>query len=130
MPIQGGGGGDKNPLRTILTVVVAVAAIAAITLIPTMSIFTTGMLAGWGGFAGGLAGMAISIGGMLLVNQIAPPSMPKLGNQSAGTPEKVWSIDGIQNRADLYGMVPLVMGRVRFAPRYAAQPYTMLRGSN
>ena len=58
------GGGDKNPLRTILQIGVLVAAIV----VPPL-LFT----ATW---AQTLAGAAITIAGGLIVNAIAPPILP------------------------------------------------------
>ncbi len=75
MPVlHGGGGGGKNPLRTILMVVVAVVAIA----------ITKGAASGWvsGWFAAGsvsaqVLGAAVLIGGSMLVNAIAPVGSPQ-----------------------------------------------------
>lgn len=122
----GGGGGGKNPMRTLLTVLVALTATAVAYWVPTL-----GPVAAmeWAGVFGAALGAVTAIGGMMLVNAIAPLSTPKL-NDSSGGAEQVWSIDGIQNRADLYGMVPFILGRVRFAPRYGARPYTLLKGQD
>lgn len=85
-----------------------------------------GMGAGWGA----VAGAAVMMSGMLLVNAIAGVSQPKLAAADNETAAKVWSIDGAQNRADPYGIVPLVLGFIRFAPRFAAQYYTILSGND
>ena len=58
------GGGDKNPLRTILQIGVLVAAIVVPPLLFTAS------------WAQTLAGAAITIAGGLIVNAIAPPILP------------------------------------------------------
>lgn len=129
VPVHGGGGG-KNPLNMILSIVVM--AVAALV---TWGLSGPGMFLGftsWGlsPAIGSLAGALVMAGGMMLVNAIAPMSAPKLSQASALTAEKVWSIDGIRNKADLYGGVPLPLGKVRFAPRYFAEPYTYLSGNN
>lgn len=123
-----GGGGKKNPLRTILTIAVLAASIAAPGLI-----FTSAFLATTGG---ALAGAALSAGvglvGSLLVNAIVPPPRPKLGSLS-GTDRRdspTLSIAGARNRADPYGPVPIVLGRHLVVPPYAAQPYTELVGAD
>ncbi len=134
-----GGGKKKNPINTILTlVVVAAAAAVSYGIGSTLAAsFTAGMTegtlafsmaAGMGYGIGALAGGAIMIGGMLLVNTIAPHPTPKLSMPDNLTPEKVWSISGTQNKALLYQMLPLILGKVRYAPVYAANPYTVLKG--
>ena len=124
----GGGGGGKSPMATVLSLVVMVAAVVVSIYFPP-AIGLTGYAAT---MVGSLAAAAVMYGGMMLVNAICPPSMPKLkfGGGDAGAADKVWSISGTQNKADLYGVIPLVLGRVRFAPRLAAQPYTYLNGNN
>lgn len=129
----GGGGGGKNPLRTILSLVVIAAAAAATWWVGGLGVFAEGaLLAGWGSAAGAVAGGLVMMGGMLLVNAICPASIPKLslGNGSSETAAKIWSIDGAQNKADPYGPVPTVLGRIRWAPRFASQPYSVLSGND
>lgn len=129
----GGGGGGKNPLRTILSlVVIAVAAIATWYIGGTGAYFGVTAL-GWGQAAGAIAGAVVMMGGMLLVNAICPASMPKLSLGMGGDSEasaKIWSIDGAQNKADPYGPVPTVLGKIRWAPRFASQPYSVLSGND
>ncbi|WP_304049107.1 TipJ family phage tail tip protein [Desulfovibrio piger] len=129
----GGGGGGKNPLRTILSlVVIAVAAIATWYVGGTGAYFGVTAL-GWGQAAGAIAGAVVMMGGMLLVNAICPASMPKLSLGMGGDSEasaKIWSIDGAQNKADPYGPVPTVLGKIRWAPRFASQPYSVLSGND
>lgn len=129
----GGGGGGKNPLRTILSlVVIAVAAIATWYVGGTGAYFGVTAL-GWGQAAGAIAGAVVMMGGMLLVNAICPASMPKLSLGMGGDSEasaKIWSIDGAQNKADPYGPVPTVLGNIRWAPRFASQPYSVLSGND
>lgn len=126
-----GKGGGKNPLATILQlVVIAVSAIATWYVggagAGWFGIEALGMGAGWGA----VAGAAVMMSGMLLVNAIAGVSQPKLAAADNETAAKFWSIDGAQNRADPYGIVPLVLGFIRFAPRFAAQYYTVLSGND
>ena len=118
--VRGGGGGGKNPLRTILSIVVVVVAAIASVYCPPLLGFTAGTIGA--SIAGAVAGAVVMMGGMLLVNAIAPMSTPKLGSASNLNAERIWSEDGIQNRFDPYGKVPLVLGKVRFAPRFAASP--------
>lgn len=123
-----GGGGKKNPLATILSIVVVIVAIIATWYVGGaggwMGMGTLG--AGWGS----LAGTAVMVGGMMLVNMICPPAALKLTSGDSLSAEDTWSISGTQNRASLYEMIPWVFGKVRFAPRYLANPYTLLKGSD
>lgn len=133
LPKGGGGGGGKGGLNTILNIIVAVAAIAAATFTAGASIFAEGAaLAGWGTFAGGLAGMAVLTIGQALVNAIAPVSAASIGglpsyNTTGISSEKeadVYSISGGRNSVNQWGRVPVPVGRGRFAPPKAAAPYT------
>lgn len=129
----GGGGGGKNPLRTILSLVVIAAAAITTWWVGGAGVFAaSGALAGWGSVAGSIAGGLVMMGGMLLVNAICPASIPKLslGNGSSETAAKIWSIDGAQNKADPYGPAPTVLGKIRWAPRFASQPYSVLSGND
>lgn len=126
--LGGGGGGGKNPLRTILTLVVAVAAMGVTFFAP----FTAPAWMSAASF-NAMIGGAIMMGGMLLVNAICPATPPKLGMNSGGESEsasRIWSLEGAQNKADPYGAVPTVLGRVRYAPRFASQPYCILMGDD
>lgn len=133
----GGGGGGKNPLRTILSlVVIGVAAVATMWVGGTGLFGAKGLLAGmgleWGATAGAIAGGLVMMGGMLLVNALCPASMPKLsmntGQQESS--QRIWSIDGAQNKADPYGVVPTVLGKIRVAPRFAAQSYSVIKDND
>jgi len=104
-----GGGGGKNPLRTILTIAVVAAAFVL----------------------GPAVGAAITLVGNLIVNAIAPPR-PKLAELSIGGPQSrtspTLSLTGTHNRANRYGSVPRVYGRHRVFPTLAAHPHTEVEG--
>jgi hypothetical protein len=121
--LQGGG----NVLRTVLSLVVAVAAIAF-----------AGPLAATLGFAAGtvafsVASAAISAGiilaGTLALNALFPVAKPQeavAGESSTA----LNSIQGAQNQANPFGPVPVVLGRHRQAPYFAAKPYTEIVGND
>lgn len=128
----GGGGGGKNPLRTILSlVVIGVAAAATWFVGGSGAVFGISAL-GWGSTAGAIAGGLVMMGGMLLVNAICPASTPKLSmpNNQQESSQRIWSIDGAQNKADPYGCVPTVLGKIRVAPRFAAQSYSVIKDND
>lgn len=132
VPVMGGGGGDgKNPLATILSLVVVVVAAIAVAWLPGTALFASVFGAG-AKIAGAVAGAMITMGGMLLVNALCPASTPKLSNNSgeSESSSKIWSIDGTQNKADPYGCVPTVLGKIRVAPRYASASYSVIIGND
>ncbi|WP_323010044.1 phage tail protein [Paracoccus sp. (in: a-proteobacteria)] len=115
----------KGALRAVLSVVVAIAAVAlAYYFAPALA----GAL-GWGastaaiGAAMGVIGMGVNLIGNLLINALVPPVKPDT--------EKVrntYSISGWRNRLDPDGAVPFVLGGLRYAPPFAARPYTEIVG--
>lgn len=129
----GGGGGGKNPMRMILSIAVIAVAAAATWWVGGAGGWSFGILPTLhlGAVAGAVAGGLVLMGGLLLVNALCPVSTPKLsGAKDSETAQKIWSIDGAQNKTDPYGPVPTVLGRVRFAPRFAAQSYSVLSGND
>ena len=111
---------DSDPLRVLLTIAV----IAASIYVPTAS-WGLGLEAGSASaFA---AGAAISLGGRLLVNAIAPPPLPDARPSAA--PDPVWSLTGGQNQARPYQPLPLVLGSHRVFPDLSASPYNRYEGS-
>lgn len=141
LPEGGGGGGSKSPLRSILTIVVAVVAIAAVA-------WLTPIIAGMPAFAGaapgtflavapgmiaGVAGLAVSTIGMVLVNAIAPIKAAQAstkGLSASSSESQVYSISSGKNSINQWGRVPVPLGRGRFAPPKAASPYTQTIGED
>lgn len=129
---QGGGGGGKNPLSTILTLALFVAA-------P----YIAGQLAfaSLGGVIGGGTYTAVTVGqqigfaairagvtvvGMMAINALAPP--PKQRTSVAESPSLL--IEGARNRFNPYGSVPVYLGRNRVFPDQCARSFTETVGSN
>jgi hypothetical protein len=101
-------------MRNVLTIAVTVGALA------TGQFYAAG-LAEFTGLSAGIAQAAITgttlLAGTLLINALVPPrSDPKN--------KPTYSIQGMQNQYTPDGVVPLVLGFVRYAPPYAAKPYT------
>lgn len=126
----------KN-LRTIATLGVAIAAIAATLFIPGLVTFALPLLtvAQTGALIGGVAALAISVGGSLLINTLIPQQQAKvqdaIDNGSLNfNRETVYSVAGASNQARAFGSVPVVLGRHRIYPPYAAAPYTELVGND
>ena len=111
----------KNALRSILSIVVAVAATA----------LTGGAFAGFLGTTLGIgvnaANALITLGvtalGNLAINALIPPP-----DANKNTPENRYSIAGWRNRVDPDGAIPVVLGKMRYAPPFAARSYTEIVG--
>lgn len=59
--------------------------------------------------------------GMSLVNAIAPIRMPSSGD--AGTAAQQYLMSGASNRANPYGAIPIVLGKVRYTPALGSVNY-------
>ena len=100
----------SNAVRTILQI--AVLALAA---------FAGPIVAGaYGAFAGALATAAISVGGMMAVNALAPIKQPEVAAR-----EQRYSLDGGSNAARPNEVIPVVLGRRRIMPARCANWYTV-----
>ena len=134
-----GGGGGKNPFRTILNIVVMAAAVAAAVFTAGTSLFAAGgMLAGatitgsltvGGLVAGALVGGLVMTMGQMLVDAIAPIKTPSM-NTIAADNDDVYSLSASSNSIDKWGRVPILFGKGRIAPKKAAAPYSELNGDD
>ena len=108
----------KSALRSVLMIAVSVAAVA-------LGGPLGGMLASTFGGSAALwtaaATLGINVLGSLLVNALVPPPQPREEKPS-------YSISGWRNRFEPDGAVPVVMGKMRYAPVFAASPYTEIVG--
>lgn len=137
-----GGGGGKNPFRTILNIVVMAVAVVA-------AVWTGGALAGLAGttmsslMAGGISMTAVGVfggaalaGGLVmtmgqyLVDAIAPIKKQSLSGPTAADQNDVYSLSSASNSIDKWGYVPILFGKGRIAPKKAAAPYTELNGDD
>ena len=112
----------KNVVRSILQIVVAVAAIATGAWVAgTLLGLTSGTVAYSLAFAG--ASLAVTALGQLLINALIPPVKPEDRNAA-----NRYTISGLRNRAEPNGAVPFLCGKLRYAPPYAALPYSEVVG--
>lgn len=120
-----GGGGCKNPLRTVLSIAVMAAS-------PVIAGSLAGALGATGSFLGvstaRLLSAGVSLVGRLAMNAIAPPPKPRFAQGRQDAP--VYFLQGAQNRVNAFGRVPKVLGRHRFVPPYGALPYTETLGND
>jgi hypothetical protein len=121
--------GNRGPLRAALSIAVGVAALA-------VGQFWAAPLTGALGFGGSALATGIAQGvltgttllaGTFLINSLVPLGQDQAqGACVAQSP--TYSIQGFRNVANPDGVVPCVLGKVRFAPPYAALPYTEVSG--
>lgn len=136
-------GGAGRMFKNAVMAVVAVAAIAAAILIPGIgtAFGLWGAESMWGMLAGGMAGLAIGVVGTMAMNALFPPVKPggagtlsslaaMPGQLDYGQSSPTLSITGAQNKGNLWGPVPFILGRFRVAPFYGASPYTESVGGN
>ena len=131
--VQGGGGGKKNPIVTILAIAVMIfAPHAAVALGPSLGIAagTVGSLT----LAGTLLSGVISIAGNLLINALFSPPQSNLSNaqngQGSDSASPTYSLSGGSNRARPYEPLLLVLGEHRVFADYGAKFYTEFDGDD
>lgn len=107
-----------------------------------LTYFTMGLAAPAAGMAGGLAGAlgmstgfaayAVNAGALMLgsmvINKVLPPPGP--GSYGGTNPGTTYSLQGARNAARHFQPLGLLMGQVRVAPDFAAQPYSWFEGDD
>lgn len=127
-----GGGGGKNPLKTVLTIAMIVASIA-------VPVLMAPMLAGLGtvgaALATGLIVGGINMVGGMMINALAPPAKPKLSALSSPTVSQdrdspTLSLTGARNTVRPGSPVAVVLGSHWQVPALGAPTYTEVVGSD
>ena len=118
---------DSKILRTALSVVVAVAAIVFAGPIAG-ALGVAGVLGVTAATATALVGAGIMLAGTLALNALFPVRPP--GAVTSEAPGSLNSIQGARNQSSPFGAIPIVLGRHRQSPFYAAQPYTETVGDD
>ena len=128
---QGGGGGGKNPLRSILSLALMAAA-------PGIGAAFAGSLGIAGGGvwlgstfigAGQILGGVVSMVGRMAINALAPPPRQR-GALATVADKPTQFIQGARNQSLKFGRIPKVLGRMRMVPPYAARPFTETVGDD
>lgn len=101
----------------------------AVTYGPDVASFVTGSTVAAGTAAAATATAAITIAGTMLINSIFPVRQPEIPS-GFGTTKSQLTLQGGQNTADLYGAVPVVLGKVRYTPPVGAINYVETVGSD
>lgn len=117
----------EGGLRAVLSIVVSVAAYALGGIFgPTLGgLLLPGASAAVQTAVGGaLIAAGVSVLGALAINALVP--VQKQDNKV----RQSYNIGGWQNRFDPGGVVPFVIGQLRYAPPFAARPYTEIVGDD
>ncbi|WP_455275139.1 host specificity factor TipJ family phage tail protein [Ralstonia thomasii] len=120
-----GGGGGSNPLQFVLQIALIAAAIYAPYLAGLTQVVdgVTVVTA-----AGALLSAGVMLAGSLLINALVPPTRPPTafgGSQASPT----YTIGAQGNQARLQNVIPVLYGRYRVYPDFAAQPYIENNGN-
>ncbi|OYW32213.1 MAG: hypothetical protein B7Z51_03725, partial [Methyloversatilis sp. 12-65-5] len=116
--------GDDGLLRSALMIAVVVAA-AAVSGGALGGVLGAGFQAGTLGASVAAAGTAIA--GNILINSLVPVRQDSIDNTPSSP---TYSIQGLKNVANPDGVVPRLLGEMRYAPVYAATPYTEVIGND
>lgn len=116
----------NNALKSVLQVAIAVVAIVV-----SVAIFGPGGTLGLTGLtatiAQALAASAIILAGSWALNALFPTRSISDKSEEA---QKFNSIQGAQNQANPFGAIPVVLGKHRQSPFYAAKGYTEIVGTD
>lgn len=117
----------KNALRSVLAIVITIAAIAT----GQAWGLQFGQMLGLSGAAAGTIGTAlltagVNIIGNLLLNALVPPVKP----ESPEAQRNRYSISGWRNRLEPDGAVPVILGRMRYAPPFAVLSHSEIVGDD
>ncbi|MGW1423668.1 host specificity factor TipJ family phage tail protein [Bradyrhizobium manausense] len=128
----------NDTLRSVLTVAVIVAAISVGQFYaPEIAgaLLPAGSLTGLGAstiapelisVVSALTTAAVAFAGTAALNALIPPA--SIGDQ--GNTTNLNAITGVQNSSNPGGVIPSILGRHRYAPVYAAPPYTEIIGDD
>ncbi|MFG1413481.1 phage tail protein [Xanthobacter sp. VTT E-85241] len=121
--------GDNGLLRSALmiAVVIAAAAVSGGALAPLGTSLGLGGALAQGSIGATIAAAGTAIAGNILVNALVPIRQDSI-DKTASSP--TYSIQGLKNVANPDGVVPRLLGEMRYAPVYAATPYTEVIGND
>ncbi len=124
---EGGDGQGKDVLRIVAMIGVVALAIAAPYIAGALG--STLLSAGIGA---SLLTAGVGIVGSLAVGALIPPptpNIPQLGGANIDQSPSL-SITGTRNEMNLYGVVPRILGRMRYYPPFGAETYTEIIGND
>jgi predicted phage tail protein len=128
-PPAGGGGGSRILAVLAIVALSIVTAGAAAVLATGLSTVAAATATTLGAVVYGVTAAAVTMIGNALLNAIMPPPKPPAG-QNRGDTSPNYSIGAQGNTARLMESMPVLYGRFRSIPDFAAQPYTDYRGND
>lgn len=105
--------GNNDTLRSVLLAVVSIAAVAFAPTLGLSPLMTS------------LAGIGLTLVGNMLVNALIPVQSAQVSDQAQ---RNVYAIQGWQNEMRPNASIPLILGKHRFAPPFAASSWTEIVG--
>lgn len=125
------GGGDSNPLQTVLSIGLSIIA-PELGAFANLSLFEAGSSLAFA-VSSSVLGSIIGIGGNLLLGAMFSPSggdLSSSGGRFSDSASPTYALTGGSNRARPYEPLPIIMGRHRIYPDYGAKPYTEYSGED
>lgn len=119
VPRGGGEGSGKQIVGLIAALALSIAA-------PMVGGWVAGAFFGGSTIAASLVSGALLVGGSMLLNALMPPPQTQ-DSAAAGT---VYSVVAASNQATPLEPLPVLYGRLRFAPRHASRPYSEYQGND
>lgn len=121
--------GNSGTMRAVLSIAVAVSAIALGQLWAAPLALGAGFSAATATAIGSVVTATTLLAGTFLINALIPVRQNQ--QASVGLPDSpTYSVQGFRNVPNPDGVIPCVMGTTRFAPPYAALPYTETYNGN
>lgn len=120
------GGGEGNSQGKQIAGLIAALALSVAA--PMIGGWVAGAVFGGSALAANLVTAAVMVGGSLLLNALMPP--PVAASQNTAATEAVYSVTAASNQATPLKEVPVLYGRLRFAPRFASRPYSEYQGND
>ena len=127
LPQGGGGGGRKSTLRTVLTIAVIAGSFYFAPILGASLSSSTGLSLT---AAKAIAGGAITVGGNLLVDAIAPIRPPAFNQQESANTSPSFFAEGARNQKRPFGTIPVVLGEHRAIPPLATDYVTEVIGDD
>lgn len=120
-----GGGGGSNIMKLVLMVALAV-------FLPGIGAAAASMMGVTSTIGISLVTAGIGILGNVLINALIPPPQPPKAQQAQqlSSPSPTYTIGAQGNTARLGQAIPVLYGRMKLYPDFAAQPYAEYEGNN
>lgn len=115
-----GGNGGSNPLQIVAMIAVIIIAIYA----PYAAGFA------YGTWQAAAISSAVMLAGGLLINMLFKPASPSLGQNSRESASPTYTLSAQGNTARLMEAIPVLYGRQRLYPDFAASPYSEVSGND